>query len=280
MDVDYLGLIFAIGLEPEQKDTEYNPKSISRISTLSRMLDLFFAGFLNNICEEVYKDWYEETKCEVKDKINQIFYISYSGGDDLLIIGPWSEMPELAWRIREKFKKFTCNNKNIDVSAGIFLIKPKFPIGRAAVMCGEELEKSKDKGRRRITLFDETVKWDKGNENIDFLELFEFGENLYHAITTETQDEKLPRGFVHSLIRKRNKYIRDNKIDLNYIPSLIYQITRNIKEKAKIKLKGGEERKLEEYLYQKLITEHDGQKIFSKVKIPASYALLKSRKEG
>jgi len=280
MDVDYLGLIFAIGLEPEHEDTEYNPKSISRISTLSRMLDLFFAGFLNNICNEVFKEWYEETKNEIKDKITQIFYISYSGGDDLLIIGPWSEIPKLAYRIREKFKKFTCNNKNIDVSAGILLIKPKFPIGRAAVVCGEKLEKSKDKGRSRITLFDETVKWDKDNEDIDFLELFEFGENLYYAIITETQDDKLPRGFVHSLIRKRNKYIKDDKIDLNYISSLIYQITRNIKEKAKIKIKEGEEIKLKEYLYQKLITEPDGQKIFSKVKIPASYALLKSRKEG
>ncbi|MEM5832223.1 MAG: type III-A CRISPR-associated protein Cas10/Csm1 [Candidatus Aenigmatarchaeota archaeon] len=279
MDVDYLGLIFSLGLEREIGDNKLNLKSISRIATLSRMLDLYFKSCINNLCNEIFQEWYKESNSEIKDKINQIFYITYSGGDDLLIIGPWSEIPKLALRIRNKFKEYTCDNKNINLSAGVFLIKPKFPIGKAALLCGEELEKSKNNGRNRITLFGETVEWDENNNEISFKELISLGENLYDTITAKEKDNKLARGFVHSLIRKRKQFIKENEIDLNYIPALIYQITRNIKEKARINL-GTEEIKLKEYIYQKLITETKGQKTFRKITIPASYALLKSKKEG
>lgn len=56
MDVDNLGNIFSKGL---------NKISISRIATLSRMLDLFFSGYLNIITKE---------KSENNDTIKNNFY--------------------------------------------------------------------------------------------------------------------------------------------------------------------------------------------------------------
>jgi len=263
MDVDFLGLIFAIGLEDEK-----NPKrkSISRIANLSRSMDMFFAGYLNKICDDVYKEWKNDVnnKWEHKDKVNQIFYIVYSGGDDLLIVGPWSEMPKLAKKINDEFKGYTCNNPDINISAGIFFCKPKYPISLAAKAAGEQLETSKDKGRMSITLFGDTVEW-ASSDRICFDELLTFGEELYQYVNSSEQTQKLPRGFVHGLLRKHKQYRGGD--DYNFIPAIIYQLARNVKnDELKNKLK------------TKLI--NDKRLFFKHIKIPASYALLKSRKEG
>ncbi|MEK6590066.1 MAG: hypothetical protein AABZ11_05245, partial [Nitrospinota bacterium] len=260
MDVDYLGLIFAIGLEDEK-----NPKrkSISRIAALSRSLDMFFAGYLNKICDDVFDEWKndENNKWEHKDKVDQIFYIVYSGGDDLLIVGPWSEMPKLARKINDEFKAYTCNNPDINISAGIFLCKSKYPISLAAKAGGEQLEASKDNGRKSITLFGDTVEWISSDYNLGMDKLLSFGEQLNSYIS----NKDLPRGFVHGLLRKHKQY--NGGQDPNFIPAVIYQLVRNIKDdKLRNELKG------------KLIG--DKRLFFKHIKIPASYALLKSRKEG
>ncbi len=268
MDVDFLGFIFAIGLEDEKNQR----KSISRIASLSRSMDIFFAGYLNKICDDIFQEWHKESDWKHKDKVEQIFYIVYSGGDDLLIVGPWSEMPRLAKKIRDEFKKYTCENPDINISAGIFFCKPKYPISLAAKAAGEQLETSKDNGRRRITLFGENVEWVDG-EAIGFENLFNFGEILFDAINTDEKENRLPRGFVHGLLRKHKQYESGN--NLNYIPALIYQMERNVKKSAKVK---SSEKTLKEELKEKLLTVGNG--YFKKIKIPASYALLKSRKEG
>lgn len=255
MDVDHLGLIFTLGLEEEQ-----NPKrkSISRIAALSRSMDIFFGGYLNNICNEIFEQWKNESKWEHKDKVTQIFYIVYSGGDDLLIIGPWSEMPKLALKIQDEFKAYTCHNPDINISAGIFLFKPKYPISLAAKAAGKELEHSKDKERKRITIFGDTIEW-QSTSGVYFEELLDFGEKLYGYIN----QKDAPRGFVHGLLRKYKQYKGGD--DYRFIPAIIYQLVRNIKDKD-----------LREELKSKLITDKNG--YFRNIKIPASYALLKSRR--
>ena len=57
MDVDNLGLIFSKGFDELDKDGE-SGMSISRMSTLSSQLDLFFSGFINNMASDyiVYSD--------------------------------------------------------------------------------------------------------------------------------------------------------------------------------------------------------------------------------
>lgn len=261
MDVDHLGLIFTLGLEEQQHSKR---KSISRIAALSRSMDMFFGGYLNMICNEIFEQWKNESEWEHKDKVTQIFYIVYSGGDDLLIIGPWSEMAKLALKIQDEFKAYTCHNPDINISAGIFLCKPKYPISLAAKAAGEQLDTSKDNGRKRITLFSDTVEW-KVNGEICIKELLDFGEDLYTHINSDDSRKKLPRGFVHGLLRKHKQY--NGGQDPNFIPAVIYQLARNVKDDG-----------LRNKLKKTLIT--DKSCYFKHIKIPASYALLKSRKGG
>jgi len=258
MDVDFLGLIFAIGLEWQER----SKKSISRIAALSRGMDWFFGGYINEICRNVFEEWkinaYKAGWGDKADKIGNIFYIVYSGGDDLLIIGPWSEIPKLAKAIRDEFTEYTCNNVDITLSAGIYLCKPKFPINIFSKATGEELEKSKDRGRNRITVFGDTVEWES-TEIVSLKELLSLGEDIYSYV----EDKRIPRGFVHGLLRKYRQF--NGGTDSNFIPAIIYQLTRNVKDEA-----------LRKELKSKLITDKKG--YFNHIKIPASYALLKSRR--
>ncbi len=266
MDVDYLGLIFAIGLEPSEP-SDKSKKSISRIAAMSREMDWFFGGHINEICKKITEEWKQNADKagwgDKADKIENIFYIVYSGGDDLLIIGPWSEMPKLAKAIRDEFKEYTCNNKDINISAGLYLCKPKFPISIFSKSVGEEIEKSKDSGRKRITVFNDTVQWTDEADECGFDDLLDFGEAIYEKVSSKETNSRLPRGFVHGLLRKHKQF--EEGRDKNFIPALVYQLERNVKDAA-----------VKKYLREKLITDKSG--YFRKIKIPASYALLKTRK--
>jgi CRISPR-associated protein Csm1 len=243
MDVDNLGLIFGRGIKE---------KSISRVSTLSRLMTTFFCGYINQICHELFLQWKKDKNnlWEHKDKVEEIFYIVYAGGDDLLIIGPSSEIPKLALKIRDEFKEYTCDNPDITISAGIFFCKPKYPVSLAAKGVTESLEKSK-KDKNSITIFDDTVSWEK------YKELLEFGESLFQ----HTQEEKIPRGFLYKVLMIHKQYKKGE--DYNYIPMFLYFLSRNIKVKEII-----------EEIKEKGIKE------FKYIKLPVNYALLKSRKEG
>ncbi len=114
MDVDNLGLVFSEGLGKRA--------SISRVATLSFLMQLFFEGWLGRICEE----WPLSKEGDGK------LYLTYAGGDDLFLVGAWDAVPEVAWRIQQDFADFVGGNQNVTISAGINLVTQKFPIYRAA----------------------------------------------------------------------------------------------------------------------------------------------------
>lgn len=117
MDVDDLGLVFSRGLANA---------TFSRISTLSTMLSLFFDGWVEELCKEEGR-----------------IYLIYSGGDDLFIVGSWDAIPEIALSIRNDFRRYTCHNPNITLSAGISIVDDMFPIYKAADISKEHLEEAK-----------------------------------------------------------------------------------------------------------------------------------------
>lgn len=163
MDVDNLGLIFSLGLDvpPSGTDNTDDLRSISRLATLSRELTVFFTTIVDSGCRLIFEKWLsdETIKRTYKDAVSNIFYLIFSGGDDLLIVGPWDRVIEVATEIRKEFKDFTCHNPNISISAGIYICKPKFPISNAVKKAEEALKQSKDKGRNRITVMGETAVW-------------------------------------------------------------------------------------------------------------------------
>lgn len=213
MDVDNLGTIFSDGFNHLDKGA-----SISKISSLSFYMDVFFSGVINTLVNKyrVYispdgLENYEEIKLDFDGDIKSVYkadsdslnnststiYINYSGGDDLLVLGPYDDIINFANDFRNEFKKWTAQNPSVNISAGITIVGAKFPIGKAADMAEEFLESSKNCGRDKITVFNEVLAWDTKELEKGFDEIFEFANEL----ESFTEDKKVSKGFVYSLLR-------------------------------------------------------------------------------
>lgn len=208
-DVDHLGSLLLLGLRGEVEDR----MSVSRLATVSRMLDLFFAGWVNDLMRSRFQN------C----------YTVFSGGDDLLIIGPWDEILRLAIDVRNDFGRFTNHNPNVTLSAGIVFTKPRVPLSRSAEGAEEALEAAKDQaafgepeGRNQIAVFGEIVKW-------PWLDRFlETGGRL-----AQWHDQRhVSAGFLYHLKtygRMYQEYFDSNRVEnLQFIPLLTYEIARNL----------------------------------------------------
>ena len=258
MDVDYLGMLFARGIDQP---------TISRIATLSSNFEIFFGTWLNKICESLTKEWEDSLPEDSKFKglINSLFYIVYSGGDDLFIIGPWNQIIELALEIYKDFRTYTCDNPNITLSGGIVFVKPHFPIQRFAQLVTEELDQSKKdadqyneaklKEKNRMTLFGETVEWRENPKS--FEELLKFANFLVREV--ENKENPLPKGFIYYLRElEEYKYKRGEM----WPPHFFYSLVRRVKkEEVRVEL----QLKIPNFM--------------GKLKIPISYISLKTRKE-
>lgn len=157
-DMDNLGEIFARGLGDN--------KSISRTSTLSMELEMFFGKFMEDM---VRKDF---NRCSV----------IYAGGDDFFIIGPWSDLPGLAERIREELANYSGNNTCLSISMAIEIAPDvKYPIYRVAQEAGDSLDMAKEYIRNNsrknaLVIFKTPVGWE------EFAEYKEIKDILFKLI--------------------------------------------------------------------------------------------------
>jgi len=102
---------------------------------LSDALDLFFADTLE--AEKQRDPW-------------NLIYTVFSGGDDMLVVGPWNVMLDFAGHMRNLFdhrfghaaRDRPCPTP-LTISAGVAIIKPKYPIHLAAQQAEELLEQAK-----------------------------------------------------------------------------------------------------------------------------------------
>lgn len=297
MDVDNLGRIFSQGFN--HLGNEDQGASISRISSLSFYMDLFFSGRINQIVDKfkvytdtlgqddlfierklTFEDGESETVYKPKGKLPDEFeglgistiHINYSGGDDLLVVGPYDDIIEFAEEFRYRFKKWTANNNSINISAGIVITGPKFPIGKAAIMADNELEKSKDCGRDKITLFNQVLSWQNTGQIMGFEDIFAFARKLESL----REENKLSASFVYSLLhiwRYKNtlgelyEYNKDSWTKYNlsksryrsFMPRFFYKL-RLVKDKT-----------LREDL------QSEGVKFMPWIKIPVSWSSLRLR---
>ncbi len=188
-DVDNLGRIFQIGI-PEKL------RSLSRIATMSRFLSLFFTQGVASICKGNIPEGVEAFNLKGQRGERSVAIV-YAGGDDLFITGAWSDVTEIAFEIRRAFGKFTCENPDIGISAGVVLTSHDYPIYRIAMLSGEAEEKAKanrDREGRKdsLTLFyfvppekekkfgeiRQTLRWGEWEVLIKevFMKLVKFGE--------------------------------------------------------------------------------------------------------
>lgn len=245
MDVDSLGLVFQIGLGDH--------KSLSRLSTLSREMDLFFQGYINKLARE------------------HGMYVTYSGGDDLFMVGSWVNALSFAQAVRKNFKRFSCDNPNLSISGGIFLCKGHFPINRAAEFCAKAEEAAKGhEGKNAIHVFDHTVDWQR------FEKLMTFGREM-HALCEE---KELSRSLVHHLIGMNQRCrTKDGKIDnakfiqgqmrLKYLVARQGATQKKIVENASEAKPDARIRMLSELVMNN--------QLMKDIRIPASYVLYKTR---
>lgn len=206
-DVDRLGVLFQFGLKRNPPVQSWD--TISRLSTMSRQLDLFFNGWIEHLSQNEFPN------C----------YTVFSGGDDLFFVGPWNRALSFAEKVRGDFARYT-QNPDITLSVGIVINRHRYPIARAAPDAGNALETSKEEGRNSLTLLGHTVSWSDW-------EIVEAQWKLLQGHLSE-----IPSAFLYSLIqyaetwRKYRKYERGEDggdiAGLRFQPLLAYNLVRNI----------------------------------------------------
>ncbi len=249
-DVDRLGFIFSVGLGKKI--------SLSRYSTLSREIDLFFSGYLNEIISKQYRN----------------IYVVYAGGDDLFLVSDWQTIIDFSKSLYDDFRNFTCQNPNITLSAGLVITKPRYPIRRSAEIAEEALESSKNKGRNRFTLFNHTIPWS------EFESLQKFADFLDKNL--DNSKSGITMGFIYRLLNYYKNYLlflERRRIDgLKFYSQVAYDVGRNIikrddKDKRIINLEVIKELKDKIYDFEKA-----DESFLKNLRIPLTWALYKNRK--
>jgi CRISPR-associated protein Csm1 len=210
-DVDYLGQVFQEGLRRDEPEKGFD--SIARIATLSRQLDWFFSGWL---------EW-----LLTNDARFQSCYTVYSGGDDLLIVGPRAKSLELARKINDEFARYTGDSR-ITISAGIAVVKPRLPLAHTVKQADKALEKAKDAGRNRLSALGEVSEWSK-LDNLD---------RIYKLLA----DSDAPSALLYQLLRFARMWRefadpqRRDPRGLMLVPMLAETLARNVDRNKQPKL--------------------------------------------
>jgi CRISPR-associated protein Csm1 len=213
MDVDNLGTVFKQGLG--------NDATISRMSTLSEFLRLFFEAWVPRLCRA-----YNEQVGQPR------LYLLYAGGDDLFVVGAWSALPELAREIRAEFSEFV-GGHHITLSGGIAIEHQKFPLYQLAEDARHALDEQA-KGFKRpggghpkdaLGFLQTPMGWER------FDEVTVWKEKLLTMLKPDGAVPALPRSFlsrlteIHTLYAensaRKNMLHRCGAITLNQMQEMI-----------------------------------------------------------
>ncbi|MEZ0542916.1 type III-A CRISPR-associated protein Cas10/Csm1 [Fibrella arboris] len=205
MDVDGLGKLFTHGFRADRA-------TFSAYATLSGQLDWFFSGYLNTIRDQdAFRDW-----------VN----IIYSGGDDVFAIGRWDRIIAFASTVQTDFKQFT-GRPDLTISAGIELMRPRYPIGKAALAAGEAEDRAKEyeaangQSKNAICLFGLTANWDTEFPQI---------KGLKDKIVSWLETGQLSMGVLRKLFEYYDIH-RQNPDDLSWKWNAAYSLARHRTDK-------------------------------------------------
>ncbi|WP_010501816.1 type III-A CRISPR-associated protein Cas10/Csm1 [Paenibacillus elgii] len=208
-DVDYLGSVFVFGLNRDGQAVQ-----LQQIAVLSKMLDLFFSGWVHGIISEKYRR----------------VYTVFSGGDDLLLIGAWDEIVCLAQELHLRFREFVGDNPNLTLSAGITFCKFHQPVARQAAVAEEELDRAKEspsrtrpEGRNQVAVLQQAMNWKQ------FAEFCEEAKRL----AAMWEQKQVSSAFLYRLLDYAEMYRTYEAGDtqgLRFYPKLAYDIARNLSD--------------------------------------------------
>lgn len=188
-DIDNLGFLFSM------------QKSFTAYAELSSMLHFFFSAYFYDFVQK--KSWNNKKETCYSD----VIYTVFSGGDDLCVIGPWDSIMHFAKDFNAELQKFTHNNLNVTLSAGISVVNDKIPVRTIADMAEKLLEKSKDRKqndkiiKNAITVFSTTAGWDNYSQSMAD------GQKIQEYLNEYKEDSKkgLSSGVVYKMIDFANR---------------------------------------------------------------------------
>lgn len=220
MDVDNLGEIFIRGLNFGRKNEhghQTSMGSLSRVATISRQLNLFFAGYLHQILADF--------------KRSQIIY---AGGDDVFIIGSWDELPEVAHKIKSEFQKYCADNPCFTLSAGIATVGGRYPISRAAELAGDFEEQAKSlkrgtKEKNALCFLETAIGWES---YADALKLRDALQDIVDKTNSQTIIDRL-RQVVIAVDEIKAKQQTGNIQELIYWDKWRWRLVYNLKRMEK-----------------------------------------------
>ncbi len=243
MDVDDLGKIFGCGLRG-------GVETISRVSTLSRLLSHFFKNCVDLIC--MGKVDSEFPVINKSNRKNREVVVVYSGGDDLFIVGAWDHIFELAFEIEHAFRKYVGGNPNITVSAGYGIFDPKFPLYRMAEITGSREKMAKEEGeevgklecgteavtvksKSRIFLLDRSARsvnemCEKDSVKLKKSYTWDEFRNIWNEYISKIYDSdkaelRVRRGIIRKILDARQEYLR-NPGGFKWQVLLVYYLSR------------------------------------------------------
>jgi len=263
MDVDNLGAVFAFGLkEINEQEKKYTP---SRVANLSRELNWFFTGYINQIANKYS------------------IYIAYSGGDDVFVVGNWYNIIKFSRELRKEFNDFVCNNNNLSASAGIIFTKPNFPISQSALLAGEQEKLAKNTEikleKDKVGVLDIQLNWQEFNEFI------EYADRLIDFLESEEGKKIIPRSFLYYLYSiTTNIFDKKGKLNIRKLSKatsiLHYMFARKKVNSSVIESenKGKQVNKLLYELAVRLLLSKDKENEYKKIKFPLTLVLYKTRR--
>jgi CRISPR-associated protein Csm1 len=199
MDVDDLGALFRDGLDESA--------TISRMSTLSESVRIFFEGYVPKLC----RDYNSHHTPEILELI-------YAGGDDLFLVGGWSAVPEIAQQIRDEFRAFV-GGEHVTLSGGIAIEHKKYPLYQLADDAGDALDNAKAlrKEKDALSFLQKPMTWEEFNR-VD-----KWHKRLFNAASGQ---KPLPNSFLTRLSGIYHLYEGDKESQRKWAWRLIYHLSR------------------------------------------------------
>lgn len=203
IDIDNLGSLFAS-----------QTRSISRLTQLSKMISLFFEGYLSKLIQE-FQDY------------EQALYVVFSGGDDAFILGAYDVLLTFADEIREDFEKYTAHNPAFSFSAGFTFSKAKERVSKFGYWAEEALEDAKtmlypnqqEPTKDKISLLNEAFNWKElkylrsmSSKIVDLIENQNEKKRESRALIYKLQ--KSCKGFESILAEKRKKRFKPMQLKI------------------------------------------------------------------
>jgi CRISPR-associated protein Csm1 len=204
-DVDNLGSAFVSGFI--RQGPEANKYiTISRTTTLSRQLSIFFKYYINDVLEGNLGDDVNPFRLTNEEKASRKnVTIVYAGGDDVFIVGAWNEVIEVAVDLRKAFFRF-CGG-TLTLSAGIGVYSSSYPLSRMALE-SEQLEKAakNQPGKNSVSFFGEEIQDNRlearHTYSWDIFEQQVVGEKLYliQAFFSKQTEESFGSSLLYNLM--------------------------------------------------------------------------------